>query len=65
MTIEIEAGLLQVHIGNSGFFSQLPQCRLIQILVFVDETTWNGELPLKESRSTLHQQDSEGPPTGS
>jgi hypothetical protein len=34
---------------------------LIEILVFMDETTWNGELPLKESRSTLHQQDSEGP----
>jgi hypothetical protein len=53
--------LLQVNIGDSCFFSQLPQCRLIEILVFKDETSWNRELPLKWGRGTLHQQDSEGP----
>jgi len=49
--------LLQIHIGDSRFFSQLTQCRLIQILVFVDDlddsTDKNGPLRVLPGTHTM------------
>ena len=53
--------MLQVHIGDSRFLSQLPECSLIQSLVFVDETTGDGEPPNKRWGAPLYEQYFENP----
>src|ERR1700752_4824650 len=48
--------LLEVNIRNTCLFSQLSHGRLLQILVFENETTGNGKLSNEWIDQPLHQQ---------